>query len=203
MRILPGGTAFVAIRETHGPDRPREKDNVHGKPEAVNELVSVDLATGATSVLVTGPDFVGGPWISPDGTRLAWLQWDHPDMPWDTAQLWTAPLRDGGRAIGQAVHVAGGRDAGGRPSSVADALWLDEEQLAFTVDPDGWWNVHIWAGRTVTRVQEEEVESGVPRWVHSAQTLAVTRGRLYVLTLVGGYSHIRRMPDGDPDAGSN
>lgn len=198
MRILPGGTCAIAIRETHGPDRPRENDNVHAQPEAVNEIVALDLVTGEQGVLVTGPDFVGGPWVNPAGTRLAWLEWDHPDMPWDTAELWVADLVDAPGAhtsLAGAAHVAGGRSAAGSPTSVADARWLDDDRLAFTVDPDGWWNVHLWtAGHGVTRLQHEAVESGMPRWVHSVQGLARAGEEVVAITIADATGHLRRIP---------
>lgn len=195
MQVLPGGAAFVAVRETHGEDRPRDNANVHGHQEAVNEVVHVDLATGACTVLVAGPDFVGGPWPSPDGTRLAWLQWDHPDMPWDSAELWVAELADG-PVLRDARRVAGGPDGAGpgRPSSVADACW-EGEVLWFTDDASGWWNLHRFAEGTVTRVQDEQVDVAVPRWAPSDR-LAPHGGGVYAAGNVDGVSHLRRL-DGD------
>ena len=192
MQVMPGGGAFVAVRETHGPDRPRENVNVHGHQEAVNELVHVDLGTGECTVLVSGPDFVGGPWPSPDGTRLAWLQWDHPDMPWDSAELWVADL-DTGPVLRDARRVAGGPDGAGpgRPSAVADACW-EGGTLWFTDDASGWWNLHRFADGTITRVQEEQVDVAVPRWVPSDR-LAPHGDAVYVGAHVDGLFHLRRL----------
>ena len=71
-------TALLAVRETHA-----EGDRA---ADVVNEIVRV-AADGGTEVLVSGPDFVSDPRLAPDGVTLSWLQWDHPDMPWDAAQL--------------------------------------------------------------------------------------------------------------------
>ena len=188
MTVLPGGEAFVAIRETHGPDRPRGNVNVHGTEEAVNEIVHVDLASGECTVLVTGPDFVGGPFVDADATRMAWLQWDHPDMPWDSAALRVADLRVGGSpSLGEARHVAGGDG-----SAVADALW-DGDRLLFSDDPDGWWNVFAWSDGSTQRLQDEAVDSGAPRWVHGIGQLAVVDGAVHVQTLSEGYTGARRL----------
>ena len=82
---------YVAVREDHGRGG-----------EAVNEIVDVPLdGDRDPRVLVTGPDFVASPRLSPDGSQLAWLEWDHPDMPWDATRLRVAPVaagRDAGRA---------------------------------------------------------------------------------------------------------
>ena len=191
MQVLPGGTAFVAVRETHGPERPRDNANVHGAQEAVNELVHVDLRTGACTVLVSGPDFVGGPWPSPDGTRLAWLTWDHPDMPWDSAALWVGRLD--GTALTEVHRVAGGPEGAGAgsPSSVGDATW-DGDELWFTDDASGWWNVHRLVEGTVERVQDEPVDVGGPRWVPMAH-LARTGGQTWVAVHADGLFSVRRL----------
>ena len=65
-----------------------------GPADVVNEIVVLDTSGElAPRVLVTGPDFVSDPRISPDGARLCWLQWSHPDMPWDGTELCVADLR--------------------------------------------------------------------------------------------------------------
>ena len=92
----PDGRWIVCERELHvGAD---------GEPldEVVNDLVAVP-ASGGGVVRLVGPgdagggDFTAEPVISPDGTCLAWLRWDHPDMPWDAAEVWAARLVDGRR----------------------------------------------------------------------------------------------------------
>ena len=75
--------------------------------EPVNTLVSIDLRSGAARVLASGNSFYSSPRVSADGTRLAWLAWNHPNMPWDGTELWAAELDDSG-APGERVLVAGG-----------------------------------------------------------------------------------------------
>ena len=79
MDVAPDGTWLVAVREDH-----------RGEGEANNEIVRIDTATGEETVLVTGPDFVASPRVSPSGEELAWTQWNHPDMPWDAAEVWVS-----------------------------------------------------------------------------------------------------------------
>ena len=192
MTVLPGGQAFVAVRETHGTDRSRPNVNVHGHDEAVNELVRVDIETGDETVLVSGPDFVAGPWVDDSGQRFAWLQWNHPDMPWDTAELWTAVLTDDGPA--DATHVAGGE------SAVCDATWAGD-RLVFSDDASGWWNVYAWtAGDGVVRLHNESVDSGAARWLNSTSCLAVVNEQVVAATLSEGSSHLRRIGGGSADA---
>jgi hypothetical protein len=68
------------------------EDHREGGHEPVNTLASINLANGATEVIAGGHDFFASPCMSPDGTRLAWLTWDHPNMPWDGTELWLAEI---------------------------------------------------------------------------------------------------------------
>ncbi len=79
----------------------------HADGEVANALVRVDLRSGEVSVLDGAHDFVSTPRVSPDGQRLAWLTWDHPDMPWDGAALWVANRAADG-SLSDVTHVAGG-----------------------------------------------------------------------------------------------
>ncbi len=92
---------YVAVREDHGRGG-----------EVVNEIVDIALdGDRDPRVLVTGPDFVASPRLSPDGSQLAWLEWDHPDMPWDATRLRVAPVAPDGTA-------RRGRPRGRRPGRV-------------------------------------------------------------------------------------
>jgi dipeptidyl aminopeptidase/acylaminoacyl peptidase len=80
-------------------------------------------------VLVSGPDFVSDPRLAPDGVTLSWLQWNHPDMPWDSAQLLV-------RAADGTDHVI----AGGPGESVVQPVWGEDLAL--------WWlsdRTDVWA----------------------------------------------------------
>jgi len=68
--------------------------------EPANTLVSVSLdGSGKSQVLVSGSDFYSSPRISPDGSRLAWLNWNHPNMPWDSTELWIGKFGEDGSIV--------------------------------------------------------------------------------------------------------
>ena len=140
---------LVCIREDH---------TVAGR-EAVNALVSVDLAEGGPGdLLVSGSDFYCSPRLSRDGSRLAWLSWNHPNMPWDGTSLWTAPLDDAGR-LGEATFVAGGEH-----ESVFQPEWSPDGALYFISDRTGWWNIYRWRSDEIEQLCEMEAEFGIPQW---------------------------------------
>jgi dipeptidyl aminopeptidase/acylaminoacyl peptidase len=121
LRVLPDGAGVLAVRETHPASG--------GAAEVVNELVTTGIP--AEEVLVSGPDFVSDPRLSPDGRTLAWLQWDHPAMPWDAAQL--------------VVRGADGTDtvvAGGPGESVVQPVWGADGTLWFLSDRSNFWSLH-------------------------------------------------------------
>ncbi|MFJ8591182.1 alpha/beta hydrolase family protein [Streptomyces sp. NPDC093598] len=82
--------------------------------------------------------FMTGPRVEPGGDRVAWLGWDHPDMPWDTTDLMVADIRPDG-TLGVATPLMGG---GGESVTQADWAVDGSGRLYAVSDPDGWWNVH-------------------------------------------------------------
>ncbi len=146
--VAPGGEFVVAERESHTDD--------HGEPltEARNEIVAIRCDRRELTVLITpgqpgGGDFVAAPTLSPDGVSLAWLRWDHPDMPWDAAELWVGCLElDGSRPrVSDRRRVAGGRHGGtanglDRPVSACLPDWSPEGWLWWCDDADEWWHLH-------------------------------------------------------------
>lgn len=140
----PDGRWLVAARETHG-------DTV------VNDLVLIDLTSASSEPrrLAGGHDFAAAPRISPDGRRLAWLTWDHPDMPWDHTQLWVANLGGDG-TLGDARLMAGAER-----ESVAQPRWSPDGRLHFISDRTGWWNLYDETGP----IAPLDAEFAPPDWV--------------------------------------
>src|SRR5262245_8246843 len=83
------------------------EDHMVAGREAVNTLAGINLANGDRQVLVSGNDFYSSPRLSPDGSRLAWLTWNHPNMPWDGTELWVGEYKPNG-SLSHTERVAGG-----------------------------------------------------------------------------------------------
>ena len=146
----------------------REDHTVAGR-EAVNSLVSLKLAGDASGsrVLTSGNDFYSSPRLSPDGSKLAWLSWNHPNMPWDGTELWVGTLDDAG------LLVTSERLAGGVAESIFQPEWSPNGELYFVSDRNGWWNLYrVNSGRVVEIVCEREAEFAVPQWVFGLSTYA-------------------------------
>src|SRR5436309_12478721 len=113
------------------------EDHTEPGREAINTLAAVDLSGGqAGTVLASGSDFCASPRLSPDGSRLAWLTWNHPNMPWDGTELWCVDLvDDGSTAHPQLI-------AGGRRESIFQPEWSPDGVLYFVSDRTGWWNLY-------------------------------------------------------------
>ncbi|MEO5941424.1 MAG: S9 family peptidase [Candidatus Limnocylindrales bacterium] len=146
---------ILAIREDHEPDTLAR----HG--EAENAVVAIDLDTGAVTVLADGADFFSSPRLSPDGSRLAWLRWNHPNLPWDGTELVLADLDGAGRPTGARVV------AGSASDWVAQPRWSPVGVLHFVAEPDGWMNLfRLSADETVERASEPvEAEFAFPDWI--------------------------------------
>ena len=131
-----------------------------GHGEAINTLVSIDLqGGGAGNVLVSGNDFYSSPRLSPDGSQLAWLTWNHPNMPWDGTELWVGKLNED-KSISDRVRIVGGIS-----ESVVQPEWSPEGTLYFVSDRTGWWNLYRCRGRKVEPICPMDAEFGEPQWV--------------------------------------
>jgi len=125
-RVTPDGRTLVSVRERH-----------EAGGAVVNELVSLPAGGAAEPrVIAAGHDFYAAPRLSADGRRVAWLSWDHPRMPWDGTELWTAELADDGSVSGERL-VAGGPD-----ESILQPLWSPTGELWFASDRTGWYNLY-------------------------------------------------------------
>jgi dipeptidyl aminopeptidase/acylaminoacyl peptidase len=155
LRVVDGGAAVLAVRETHSASG--------AAADVVNEIVRVDR-NGGTQVLVSGPDFVSDPRPAPDGTTLAWLQWNHPDMPWDAAQL--------------VVRTAGGPEtvvAGGPGESVVQPVWGADGSLWFLCDRTDVWSLYRLrpGGRAAELVLDVGSDIAGPQWVFGQSRYAL------------------------------
>jgi dipeptidyl aminopeptidase/acylaminoacyl peptidase len=124
--------------------------------EARNYLASVSLSNGEITILAQGHDFYSSPELDPSGARLAWLTWDHPDMPWDETTLWQADIRENG-ALGEPKIVAGGP---GKSHAVQQPRYAPDGTLYYISDEQGWWN--IYTGQRC--ICPQQAEFGLPHW---------------------------------------
>ena len=167
----------LAVREDH-----------RGAGEPRNELVAVALEGGDDEgqVLVGGCDFVAYPRPSPDGRRLAWITWDHPDMPWDGTRLWVAGLDEAGRVEGLPVCVAGSRE-----ESVLQPEWAADGALWFVSDRSGFWNLWRWADGATSAVCPLEAEIGGALWQLGARWYdLLDAGQAVAVVTTDGLSHL-------------
>ncbi len=132
--------------------------------EPANRIVAVDLTNGKVSTLIEGADFYSNPRLSPDGRQLAWLSWNHPNMPWDDTELFVATLATDG-TLGKPRKVAGGPD-----ESIFQPDWSPDGTLYFVSDRTNWWNLYADRDGKVEAVLPMEAEFGVPQWVFGTTT---------------------------------
>jgi dipeptidyl aminopeptidase/acylaminoacyl peptidase len=155
----PDGRRLICVRERH------EGGQVH------NELVALPADGGGPPVvLAAGRDFYASPRVSPDGRRLAWLEWDHPNMPWDGTELKLGDLAADGLA-GDPEPVAGGPE-----ESVFQPEWSPDGVLHLASDRTGWWNLYRAGPAGLEPLHPAEEEFGHPQWVFGLSTYAFLPG---------------------------
>ena len=150
------------MREDHGPAGDRKPS------EVVNEVVKVALADGATTVLATGRDFYGAPRLSPDGSRVAYVTWDHPNMPWDATELRLAAV-DGAAPATEGHDLVDGADG---DTSVLQCAWHPTTaELYYVSDAPGNYVLKKFDGTSSATVLDVGVDLGgsAPGWVFGQQ----------------------------------
>jgi dipeptidyl aminopeptidase/acylaminoacyl peptidase len=153
------GSVVLAVRETAG------------EGGGARDLVAYDPAQpGRTHVLAAGRDFYGAPAVDRAGGRAAFTCWDHPDMPWDGAELWAGRLE---RQAGRVALVDLAPVAGGGGVSAGQPTWCAGGDLAYVADPEGWWQP--WCrparGGPPRRLCALEADFQRPAWVLSEVSL--------------------------------
>jgi dipeptidyl aminopeptidase/acylaminoacyl peptidase len=177
-RVTPDGTTVVCVREAH------EGDVVH------NEVVAFPIdGSVEPRLLVIGRDFVSSPRISRDGKQLAWLAWDHPDMPWDGTELWVARLE---RDAGGLTLSSPRREAGGRDEALGQPEWGRHGHLFVVSDRDEWWNVYRVDGLDqLTALHPVAAEVGLPAWNFGGSRYGITADGSVVMTYsLDGHAHV-------------
>jgi dipeptidyl aminopeptidase/acylaminoacyl peptidase len=137
----------------------------HGSgSESINTIVAVNLEDGHVQTLVEGADFYASATMDSEGRTLAWLSWNHPDMPWDGTELWTGTFNDDGFLENRSL-VAGGAD-----ESVFQPAWSRSHELYFVSDRNGWWNLYRQSDFEAGPIWPKEAEFGLPQWVFGQST---------------------------------
>ena len=144
------------------------EDHSHSDQNAANTIVSPSLdGKDSGNILVSGNDFYSSPRLSPDhGSRLAWITWSHPNMPWDGTELWVAELDTAG-SVGRTQLIAGGLN-----ESIVQPEWSPNGVLYFVSDRTGWWNLYRWRDNRVEPLHDAPAEFGRPHWTFGRHTYA-------------------------------
>jgi dipeptidyl aminopeptidase/acylaminoacyl peptidase len=180
----------------------REDHTDGGEP--INTLVAVNTSNGEDiQVLVTGADFYASPRLNSTGDKLAWLSWQHPNMPWDGTELWVADLVEsevGVLAVQNPQLVSGGAD-----ESIFQPEWSPDGNLYFVSDRTGWWNLYRASLSDLANIQplcKLEAEFGLPQWSFGMSTYDFTGdGKILCTYTQHGTSHLAILDPANLDTG--
>ncbi len=206
-RLAPGGTPTpitppLDVRyadPTHDARRERlivvREDHRAPGVEATSALVAVDTGGGNADggvILASGADFYAAPRLSPDSTHLAWMEWDHPNMPWDATRLMLARVAEDG-TLRDARAVAGGPH-----ESALEPRWSPGGTLHFASDRSGWWNLYRLDDQgDVTPLLALDAEFSRPHWQFGlSQFTFLTDDRLVCAYDQGGATHLAALERG-------
>lgn len=145
---------LVAIGEQHDPGEPVQ-----------NFLALIDVTNGSWKKIAAGYDFYSSPTISADGKKIAWICWNHPNMPWTNSELWQGEFNDKG--VLSNVQQVGGNNS----ESFFQPQWSLNGILYFVTDRDhGWWNIHRYLNGQIENMCPMEAEVAEPLWTFGLST---------------------------------
>lgn len=169
---------LIAVREDHS----------GGGHEPRNALVALPLSGGPGPVLAEGHDFYAAPRLSPDGSTLAWLAWNHPQMPWQGTELWQARVAADG-SLQRPERLAGGAD-----ESLCQPLWSPDGRLFVVSDRTGWWNLYRAEAGGLQPVCPMQAEFGEPQWVFGQAMYGfASESEIIATCIVQGTSQLGRI----------
>jgi dipeptidyl aminopeptidase/acylaminoacyl peptidase len=176
----PARARLISIREDH----------TASSLQPVNTLCAIALDGSAQeTILAQGHDFYAAPRLSPDGTQLAWLSWDHPRMPWQGSELWLAAVAaDGSLSTPRRI-------AGSATEAICQPTWSPDGVLHFVSDRSGWWNIYRCQAQDQVRcVHTAKAEFGAPHWVFGNAMLRFLSDEQILCTYIeNGVSHLARL----------
>ena len=130
------------------------EDHTTSDEEPVHTVVAIDAnGRDEATVLVSGNDFYAAPRISPDGTTLAWLAWNHPNMPWDDTSLYSATVTN--QSLSAITEIMTQND-----ESIYQPSWSPDGQLHFVSDRSNWWNIYSHRGGILNALTPMSAEFG-------------------------------------------
>lgn len=142
------------------------EDHTAGRRLPTNTIASVAIDGSSETVLISGNDFYSSPRIDPSGSRIAWITWNFPNMPWDGTELWTGEFAADGSIAN--LHVV----CGGANESVVMPQWSPGGVLYFLSDRSGFWNIYRWTGGSLERVCSIDADMATPHWSFGMSTYA-------------------------------
>ena len=165
---------LIAVCEQHS-------TNSH---EPQNLLVCIDTTNGRESELHTGHDFYSSPRICPHSKEVAFVGWDHPNMPWDETVLYRAELKPGGLLNARQIE-------GAANESISQPSWLATGELLFVSDRSGFWNLHKFATSGSVNLCNDDAEYASPNWIFGlCEHTQLANGELAVVRQHGGLGEL-------------
>jgi len=178
MVLSSDGNWVICIRERH----PENGDPL----DVINEIIKISLTDNSEpQVLVSGADFYSYPRISPNGKKLTWTCWDHPNMPWDQTALWVANLDVDGNLSNSKCLIDN------KNESIFQPAWCPDGELHFVSDRSGWWNIYSFRDQVLNAITPIDADFGFPQWQFGTSSYTfVDSHQLFAIYTKDGREHL-------------
>lgn len=139
-----------------------QEEHTH-EPDIINTIALVHLERKNTcQVLHSGCDFYARPRFSKDGTKIAFIAWNFPHMPWEESVLLEGTIQDDGTIKDLTIR------AGGNGTSVDQVFYTSANELVYTLDASGFWELY----KEDSKITSASLDFGYPHWVFGIERVA-------------------------------
>ena len=153
------------------------EDHSSDSQEPDNFLASINSETGEIKTLVSGNDFYSSPRLSPNQSQLSWITWEHPNLPWDSTQLWLAEINSTGEL--ENIRCIAGQ---AQIESISEPKWFPDGILYFSSDRDNWWNLYRYHQEKIESIYPMDAEFSYPHWVFGLSTYTFVNAEKIICT---------------------
>lgn len=153
------------------------EDHASDSHEPDNFLASINLETGEIKTLVSGNDFYSSPRLNPNQSQLSWITWEHPNLPWDSTQLWLAEINSTGEL--ENIRCIAGQS---QIESISEPKWSPDGILYFSSDRNNWWNLYRYHQGNIESIYPMDAEFAYPHWVFGLSTYTFVNAEKIICT---------------------
>ena len=140
----------------------------HSNPRSIKNFIAGLNIEGSLKInpLITGSDFYAYPRLNKECSKICWIQWNHPNMPWDKTELWSG---NNEQNISSKTCIVGKTTS----ESITQPCWSSNNEIIYISDTSGWWNLYRVNNHHSQQIFDFERDCADPFWQFGMKNFCV------------------------------